>query len=448
MPRFTKPQSRLFFPVFSCAALLALGALYGGKDSLAATPAARSASATAKKEPAWKSSDYAPVKNQPSYKELAAVGKLMFFDPSLSASGKMACATCHSPDHAFGPPNNLQVQLGGRDGKLEGTRAVPSLRYLQTVPVFTEHFYDDDGDDSVDAGPTGGHNWDGRARNVHEQARIPLLAVNEMANASPAEVAAKLQKAAYAPQLRKLLGDEIFNNPDQLFKWGTLALEDYQDTPADFYPYSSKYDAFLRHQTQLTKQELHGLEVFNDEEKGNCASCHISAVTPEGIFPNFSDFGLLAIGVPRNMKLAINQNSKFNDMGACGPDRTDLKGRGEFCGLFRTPSLRNVATRKVFFHNGAFNDLEKVVHFYNERETNPGKWYAKDSHGKVIKYDDLPKQYVENINMEAPFNHKRGDKPPMTDAEIRDVVAFMKTLTDGYTDPIQQGGKIRTAKAQ
>ncbi len=72
-------------------------------------------------------------------------------------------------------------------------------------------------------------------------------------------------------------------------------------------------------------------------------------MTPEGIFPNFSDFGLLAIGVPRNMKLAINQNSKFYDMGACGPDRTDLKGRNEFCGLFRTPSLRNVATRKVFF---------------------------------------------------------------------------------------------------
>ncbi len=144
---------------------------------------------------------------------------------------------------------------------------MPSLRYLQTVPAFTEHFFDDDGDDSVDAGPTGGHNWDGRARNVHEQARIPLLAVNEMANASPADVAAKLQKAPYAAQLRKMLGDEIFNNPEQLFKWSTLALENYQDTPAEFYPYSSKYDAYLRHQTTLTKQELHGLEVFNDEEK-------------------------------------------------------------------------------------------------------------------------------------------------------------------------------------
>jgi cytochrome c peroxidase len=89
---------------------------------------------------------------------LTALGREMFFDPSLSASGKMSCASCHSPLDAFGPPNALPVQRGGRDLDQFGTRAVPSLKYLQATPQFTEHFFDSDdaADDSVDNGPTGG----------------------------------------------------------------------------------------------------------------------------------------------------------------------------------------------------------------------------------------------------------------------------------------------------
>ncbi len=80
----------------------------------------------------------------------------MFFEPSLPVSGKLACASCHSPDHAYGPPNGLAVQLGSPELKDAGTRPAPSLRYLQNAPAFTEHYHDDDGDDSVDAG---GRNW-------------------------------------------------------------------------------------------------------------------------------------------------------------------------------------------------------------------------------------------------------------------------------------------------
>ena len=268
-----------------------------------------------------------------------------------------------------------------------------------------------------------------------------------MANTSPADVAAKLQKTPYVAEFKKTFGDDIFNNPETAFKWATMALEIYQDTPSVFYPYSSKYDAFLRNQTKLSKQEMRGLDLFKDENKGNCASCHIAEMAPNGAFPTFSDFGLIALGVPRNMKLAINQDPKHFDMGACGPDRLDLKGRGEFCGLFRTPSIRNVATRQVFFHNGKFTSLEEVVRFYNERDTNPGKWYAKGKNGKVMKYDDLPAQYDANINMDPPFGRKAGQRPPLNEAEIKDIVAFMKTLNDGYTDPVQEGGKLRTANA-
>ncbi|HEX3859400.1 MAG TPA: cytochrome-c peroxidase, partial [Pseudolabrys sp.] len=123
---------------------------------------------------------------------LEALGRKLFADPSLSASGQMACATCHDPQHAFGPPNALSVQLGGKDMKQPGLRAVPSLKYLQVTPQFTEHFFesDDEGDESVDNGPTGGLTWDGRVDRRRDQARVPLLSPFEMANSSVGDVAA------------------------------------------------------------------------------------------------------------------------------------------------------------------------------------------------------------------------------------------------------------------
>jgi cytochrome c peroxidase len=102
------------------------------------------------------------------------------------------------------------------------------------------------------------------------------------------------------------------------------------------------------------------------------------------------------------------------------------------CGLFRTPSLRNVALRPSFFHNGLVHDLRKAVEFYVERDIDPGKWYPRDAQGRVQKFDDLPARYRGNINRDPPFGGKPGDKPALTPAEIDDVVAFLRTLTDGY----------------
>ncbi len=416
-------------------AITALTALLlnGCGQQRAEAEVAASAKSTIPATPAYLGATYAPtLKKQPTVAAMAALGRTMFSDPSLSASGKMSCATCHSPEHAFGPPNNLAVQLGGKEMKTLGTRAVPSLRYIQNVPAFTEHFFDDDGNDSIDAGPTGGHNWDGRAPSTHDQARIPLLSMHEMGNADAAEVVAKLKKASYAAQFRATFGEDIFDNQEQAFKWALMALEVFQESPTEFYPYNSKYDAFLRQQTQLSKQELNGLRLFNDPAKGNCASCHISEITASGAFPQFTDYGLIAIGVPRNPHIPANADPKYFDMGLCGPDRTDLKDKTEYCGMFKTPSLRNVATRQVFFHNGAFTSLEQVMKFYVQRDTQPQKWYPRDKDGTVHKYDDLPEEYRGNVNVEAPFDRKPGDRPALTDGEIKDVIAFLKTLNDGY----------------
>jgi len=375
---------------------------------------------------------YAPAAHAASVAQMTALGRLMFFDPGLSASGRQSCASCHSPGHAYGPPNDLAVQLGGPDLKTPGTRAVPSLRYLQAAPPFSQHFHDDDGDDSVDAGPTGGLTWDGRADSAHAQARIPLLAPNEMANASVAQVVAKVRQAPYAPQFRAAFGVDVFDHPARAFRAVLMALEVFQQSPADFYPYSSKYDAYLRGQVRLSPQEARGLALFNDPGKGNCASCHVSEIAPNGAFPSFTDFGLVALGVPRNRAIPANADPHYVDLGLCGPERTDFAGRADYCGLFKTPTLRNVALRHTFFHNGVFHSLKEVLQFYAQRDTQPEKWYPRRRDGSIAKFDDLLPAYRGNVNMDPPFGRRAGQKPALSDAEIDDIIAFLKTLTDGY----------------
>jgi cytochrome c peroxidase len=145
--------------------------------------------------------------------------------------------------------------------------------------------------------------------------------------------------------------------------------------------------------------------------------------------------GVPEMAAPRNKSLTVNRDPKFFDEGACGPARKDLARMQNFCGLFKTPTLRNVATRGVFFHNGVFHSLEDVVRFYVERETRPEKWYPRKANGTVEMYDDLPPSHRVNVDAsDAPFNGHRGEKPALNNQEIKDVVTFLKTLTDDYQD--------------
>ena len=369
----------------------------------------------------------------PQASALAALGAQLFSDPALSASGKIACATCHDPKHDFGPANAQAVQRGGADGRSFGVRAVPSLKYTQNTPPFTEHFVDDDGDDSVDQGPAGGRTWDGRAQSFHDQARLPLFSSFEMANTDADAVVAKV-RTGHAAQFRAVFGDKVFDDAALAFKGVLMALETYQQSPKEFYPYSSKYDAYLKHDAALSAQELRGLAAFNDPEKGNCARCHPSAKV-KGAFPQFTDFGFAAIGAPRNAAIPANADRRYFDLGLCGPLRTDLQDRLEYCGLFRTPSLRNVARRPVFLHNGVFHSLSEVVRFYAERDTKPQQWYPRRADGRILKFDDLPAAYAANLDTQAPFDRRAGDAPAMSPQDIEDIVVFLQTLSDGYSQP-------------
>jgi len=376
-----------------------------------------------------------PFERRPDFRTLVALGRSLFSDKALSASGQVSCASCHDPARAYGPPNRLPVQLGGPSQDLPGLRAVPSLTYHQGVPSFQEHFFDNDGNDSEDQGPTGGLDWDGRADSGHEQAAGPLLSPFEMANPDIDAVIAKLRASPNAAAMREAFGPRVLDDSKHAWNGLLLALEVFQQSPADFYPFTSKYDAFLRGQATLSKQEARGLAAFNDKTRGNCAACHISQIK-RGAFPQFTDFGLIAIGVPRNPAIPANAKPEYRDLGACGPLRTDLGTHDEYCGRFRTPSLRNVATRGVFFHNGVYTKLEDAVRFYALRDSSPARVYGAARSGR---FADLPEKYRDNLNQEAPFGARPGNRPALTEAEVADVVAFLKTLTDGYGTPAKKG---------
>ncbi len=365
---------------------------------------------------------------------LGALGRALFFDPSLSRSGKLACSSCHDPAHGFGPANALAVQLGGGDMHQVGTRAVPSLKYLQAVPPFTEHFHDseDEADESIDNGPTGGLTWDGRIDRGADQARIPLLSDVEMGNRDAADVARRVLAAGHGKEIAAIAGPKAAADPATVTKTALKALEVFQQDYRTFYPYSSKYDAVLAGKAELTPEEARGVELFNAPNKGNCAFCHISRRGNDGTPPQFTDYGLIALGVPRNRDIPANKDPAYFDLGLCGPLRTDFLKRKDYCGLFRTPTLRNVALRQSFFHNGAVHSLRDAVRFYVERETQPERWYPRNADGSIDKYDDLPGTAKVNVSMDPPFDRKAGDAPALTPAEIDDVVAFLGTLTDGY----------------
>ncbi len=398
---------------------------------------------------------------------IAAIGRDIFFDARLSGSGRLSCATCHRPALAYGPPDDLSAQLGGLSGHAQGGRAVPSLRYLDGAPTFGIGPERADADGmragSVRAAaqaaraagyrtprkkagappasppmvPRGGLFWDGRAGTLQTQAVFPLLNPVEMANEDTGALTAKIRALGYADRLAHALG-AAHGRTDvspRLLDEALFAVARFQFEDASFHPYSSRYDRWLEGTGTLTPAELRGLQVFEDPAKGNCAACHLDRPGPDGRPPAFTDWEYEALGVPRNDALAVNRDPDYFDLGLCGPVRTDLADQSRWCGMFRTPSLRNVATRRVFFHNGVYHSLADVLRFYDFRDTRPDRVYPSGPDGRARKFDDLPPSLAGNADViDQPFDRRRGDAPPMTEQEMQDVIAFLGTLTDAPVD--------------
>jgi cytochrome c peroxidase len=389
---------------------------------------------------------------------MARLGRDIFFDTSLSSSGKIACASCHSPDHAYGPPNDGPVMLGGPALTLPGARAVPSLTYLERQPEFSIG-PDDPLNENVNLAkqaeigktaaraekiatqtaqstnivPQGGLFWDGRADTLQMQASGPLLDPREMDGGSIEIMAEKIRQAPYARKLAALFGENILKNANLLVAEATFAIGRYQIEEPSFHPYTSKYDYWLEGKARLSEAEMRGLRLFNDPEKANCAGCHTSEPSKDGYPPVFTDRQYEALAAPRNLALADTKAADYFDLGVCGPIRKNIADQTQFCGMFKTPTLRNAAVRHAFFHNGVFQTLQQVMDFYNFRDTNPEKVYPLGADGKAQKYNDIPVQYHANVDVtDPPFNRHPGETPAMTAQDEADLIAFLKTLNDGY----------------
>ena len=391
---------------------------------------------------------------------MAQLGRKLFYDASLSSSGALSCASCHSPDHHYGPPNDGPVMPGGPTRSRPGARAVPSLTYLERAPNFSIGPEQSDDDNVVPLAqmaaigqktakakktatgtaasaenivPQGGLFWDGRADTLQDQALGPLLDPREMDGGDIEQVAEKLRHAPYAEYFVGLFGAGIFSNSRLLVAEAMFAIGRYQIEDPSFHPYTSKFDYWLEGKARLSESELRGLILFNDPDKANCGGCHLSSPTRDGRPPLFTDWQFEALGAPRNAALADTRDPNYFDLGACGPQRTDIADQTQYCGMFKTPTLRNTAARRAFFHNGVFSSLQQVMDFYNFRDTNPEKVYPRAADGTVRKYNDLPAKYHDNVDVvDPPFDRHLGETPAMTAQDEADIIAFMKTLTDGF----------------
>jgi cytochrome c peroxidase len=429
-----------------------------------------------------------------SFSPMAQVGEKLFFDTNLSASKKMSCASCHDPNNHYAPSNSLPVQLGGPNLTTPGFRAVPTLTYKDLTPAYADNAQNPDGV-STDS-PGGGYTWDGRANTLAEQVAIPLLSSFEMANASAAAVVQVVQNASYVALFQQAFGANVFSNPATAFIDVGLALQEYQLEDPDFHPYSSKYDYTTSLETSngqdvnFTAAEERGYGVYFDSTKGNCFACHYNGPMVGGGGAQFTDFTFQALGVPRNTAIPATATRPglpptYYDLGLCTAQNPNyphtLPASAGFCGMFKVPTLRNTATRNVFFHNGVFTSLAQVLSWYNTRDTNPAAWYPSQG-GVVQKFNDLPTSYKPNVSGNATLTQaiqqaqsadqqaleeglappcnvagtagfnlqdaqsclgwvaswglSPGAPPAMTPQDLADLQCFIETLTDGYVQGV------------
>lgn len=365
----------------------------------------------------------APFAGAADERQQAAIeaGRRLFFDTRLSEPPGTSCASCHDPARAFTGDNGsgVSVSRGSRPGA-RGTRNAPTLMYLATGPG--PGLSERDGKPV----PSGGLFWDGRAVTLADQVLGPLFAPHEMNNRDAPSLIARVADSDAATPLKQAFGDDVFADPGRAIQAVAAALAAFEQSPT-FAPFSSKFDAVLRGQARFTPQEDRGQSLFTIAQKGNCAACH--TLNPDSRDPRdslFTDFGFHALGVPRNPDIA--QAGQF-DLGYCAVQPGGAAANARWCGWFKTPTLRNVALTAPYMHNGRFATLREAVAFYATRDTHPERWYPNGE-----RFDDLPSELRANVDLDTrPYHRRPGQRPALNDDEIDDIVAFLKTLTDGYS---------------
>lgn len=342
------------------------------------------------------------------------LGSIIFHDAALSNPPGQACATCHQPDKAFADPGMASSQ-----GAIEGTfgsRNTPSLTYVNFVPPFQPVDYE--------PGWVGGLFWDGRVNTLKEQALKPLTNPIEMNN-SIAGLAKKLRSASYYGELLALYDKPLATDDQLIAEAAADALATFQASE-QLHPFNSKYDYYDHSLVELTEQELHGFEIYND--KGKCTECHAEIFNAYELFTGYRHHNIL---VPANTQLRFYKNPKaanpqghqFIDIGLAANPKLTGKNKTTTRGLFRTPTLRNVELTPPYMHNGRFKTLEDVVDFYNDISSMGAPELQENPTGLLT----------------SPLN--------LTKKEKAALVAFLKTLTDGYKVPNETLKALRKKQA-
>lgn len=397
-----------------------------------------------------------------------SLGKSLFFDTDLSVNGNQSCSSCHDPDQGFSSPmsdiNAAGAVVEGSVPGRFGNRKPPSAAYASAGPVF-HHTYEDGEILFV-----GGAFDDGRATGhklgsvVADQALGPFVNPAEMALPSLACVVqracgsdhkaemesvwgagiceisfpAELEKQCADPDAKVEIADEDLNAQfDSAMAAIAKSIAAYEAS-SEVNRFNSRYDAWQAGKVELTAQEKHGFELF--EDKAMCAECHVLDRGPNGEPPLFTDFTFDNLGVPKNPDVPWYTQAAFNP---AGKDWIDpglggmLKGdptyaayAADLMGAQKVPTLRNINKRiapdveRAYMHNGYFKTLEEVVHFYNTRDTLPR------CEGELNAADAMAAGCWPAPEVEATMNKDELGNLKMTAAEEADLVAFLKTLDD------------------
>jgi len=402
------------------------------------------------------------------------LGKSIFLDKNLSVKHNMSCASCH--DMKVGGTGGIPginkagaVYLGSIKTRA-GNRKPPSAAYATPAPILDYIVVDNQ------ALFIGGNFWDGRATGeklgnpAADQAQGPFLNPVEMGLPDPACVVYRVCNPKNPTQYPVLLTDvwggeacaitwpadidstcaaelpvdldavdrdQVDTSYDQI----ALSIAAYEGSP-EVNQYSSKYDAYLDGQATLTGEEMLGLALFNG--KAQCASCHVLTPQDNGAPALFTDYSFDNLGVPRNPDNPWYEELEYNpdgyawvDLGLGGflETRPDYIAFAEAnMGKQKVPTLRNVDLRpgvgftKAYMHNGYFKSLETVVHFYNTRDV---KAVCPDPFTREA--DALAQDCWPEPEVSANLNTTELGNLGLTPAEEDALVAFLKTLSDGYT---------------
>lgn len=263
---------------------------------------------------AWKEIGALPLVEHPAAnphstaKEL--LGRTLFFDPRLSGSEQIACASCHDPD--LGWADGRTTSFGHSRKML--ARNAPSIRNT----AFQKHLF-----------------WDGRADSLEDQAKQVLMNPDEM-RSGPEHVVTLLESQ---PDYRTLFRD-AFGDASISIDRAADALACFQRSVVGG---SSRFDSFVKgNHAALTDEALLGMDLYRRDAR--CMNCHHGAAFSDG---NFHDIGLSNYGRP------------FEDLG-----RGRVTGDSADTGKFRTPSLRDATATQPLMHNGLF-ELPVVLTLYN-----------------------------------------------------------------------------------